>query len=138
MEIIYNKEQFKIIVEDWRNFVPTSWHDERELLERGVVIYPVDDDFDIEVEGMVKDEAMIVVSWGITHHKDFSEYSVLFPISTKGYTFAFQDNEEVERTESDIKSPVIFKAAEYHSASPYRRVSKPFIALVVDMYKPED
>lgn len=138
MEIIYNKEQLKVIVDSWKNFTPISANDERELFERGVVTYPVGDDFDIEIEGMMKDEAMIVVSWGITHHKDFSEYSVLFPISTKGYTFAFQDNEEVERTESDIKSPVIFKAAEYHSAAPYRRVSKPFIALVVDMYKPED
>ena len=138
MEIIYNKNQLKTIVDRWKNFTPTSAHDECELFERGVVIYPVDDDFDIEIEGMVKDEAMIVVSWGITHHKDFSEYSVLFPISTKGYMFAFQDNEEVERTESDVKSPVIFKAAEYHSAAPYRRVSKPFVALVVDMYKPEE
>lgn len=138
MEIIYNKEQLKTIVGRWKNFTPTSTYDKRELFERGVVIYPVGDDFDIEIEGMAKDGAMIVVSWGITHHKDFSEYSVLFPISTKGYVFAFQDNEEVERTESDIKSHVIFEAAEYHSVAPYRRVSKPFIALVVDMYKPED
>lgn len=64
MEIIYNKEHLKTIVDCWKNFTPTRAHDERELLERGVVIYRVDDDFDIEIEGMVKDEAMIVVSWG--------------------------------------------------------------------------
>ena len=138
MKITFDQEQFKIINDEWKNFVPEKEYDKEELRERGVIVYPVHFNFDIDIEGMVKDEAMIVVSWGITHHKDFSEYSVLFPISTKGYTFAFQDNEEVERTESDIKSPVIFKAAEYHSAAPYRRVSKPFVALVVDMYKPED
>ena len=138
MNFTYNKEVLKEIVNFWKGFKPSTHGDSMELKERGVLVNSEHADIELKVEGMVVDEQMIVVSWGITHHKDWSSHSLLFPINCKGYTFAYTDPDGVEVNISDIKETVFFCADKLHSMAPYRKTTKPFIALVVDLYEKED
>ncbi len=138
MNFTYNKESLKEIIASWKGFKPSNHGDMMDLKEHGVIVNSEHTDLNLEVEGMVVDEQMVVVSWGITHHEDWSTHSILFPINCKGYTFAFVDPDGVEVTISDIKEPLIFCADKLHSMVPYRKTTKPFIALVVDLYKKEE
>ena len=137
MNFTYNKESLKEIIASWKDFKPSTHGDNTELKEHGVLINPEHSDIELNVRGMVVDEQMIVVSWGITHHKDWSSHSLLFPINCKGYTFAYTDPEGVEVNVSDMKEPVFFCSDKLHSMAPYRKTTKPFIALVVDLYEEE-
>lgn len=138
MNFTYNKESLKEIIASWKDFKPSSSSDRIDLKNHGLIVGSEHTDLNLEVEGMAVDEQVIVVSWGITHHKDWATHSLLFPINCKGYTFAFVDPDGVEVTVSDVSEPVFFCSDKLHSLAPYQRTTKPFIALVVDLYKKEE
>lgn len=84
-------------------------------------------------------ELIYVMSWGIVHHRDITEYTanILIPLTTIGWEFKYTDtfgNEKSWQTDGCC-SYTVFDHKELHSLSPKKSMRKPFVAAVIEFGK---
>lgn len=135
MDIFVHPAWKKGLTDYWTSFDLVEY-DYKRMKEVGGCYFNVEPEAlagAVYIDGMKITYVQTVFSWGIIQHVDqtSSDLSLLIPIRTDGYKFAyFLDGKQI--VVEDVDEHILFEGKSLHSLAPTRKIETPFICMVVD------